>query len=79
MLKLLRQNAGLTQCAAAGALGVGQSAIAMWETGKNHPRAKRIPDIAALYGASIEEVIRASCDNDGGDRNDAVSENPGSV
>lgn len=76
MMKELRVNAGLTQRDAARALNVRQSTISMWESGANHPPARKLAGIAALYGVPIEKVLRASypCEG-GGDSNETVSEN----
>lgn len=54
----LREKAGLTQKQAAAALGVDQSAISFWETGANNPRASLLPRIAALYGCTVDELLK---------------------
>ncbi len=56
-LKKLRENARLTQSDAASALGVGQSAISMWETGESVPKTEMIPKIAEVYGCTISELF----------------------
>ena len=73
MMKLLRTNAGLTQGQAAQALGVRQSAVAMWESGVNHPSAHRYRAIAALYKVSVEAIIKACYGDEGGENCDTVS------
>lgn len=46
----MRSLAHLRQSDVAKALGVKQTTISMWETGKSLPRADMLPDIAQLYG-----------------------------
>ena len=55
--KRMREKSGMTQGEVATAVGGDQSAVCLWETGKSHPRAKRPPQIAKLFGCSIEELI----------------------
>ena len=38
-------------------LGVDQSTVCLWETGKTKPRAKLIPAIAKILGCSIDELL----------------------
>ena len=44
-----RKRAGLLQRQVAEALGVSMGAVAMWDTGRNMPRADMLPKIAKLY------------------------------
>lgn len=53
-----RQKAGLTQSQVAKALGVDQSAVCLWETGKTFPRATTLSKIAKLYGCTVDELLR---------------------
>lgn len=55
-LRELRKAVGLTQGQAAAQIGVNQSSIAMWETGRNAPRMHRFRKIAEVYRCSIEEL-----------------------
>jgi transcriptional regulator with XRE-family HTH domain len=53
-----RISAGLTQSEVASHLGLSYSTVAMWETGASHPRAIMLPRIAALYGCTVDELLR---------------------
>jgi len=55
--KALREKTGLRQQDVSEKLNVTQSTIAMWETGKNRPRADLLPKIAALYGCTVDELL----------------------
>ena len=44
-----RKSTGLSQAEAARELGVDQSAVCLWETGKT---------LATLYGCSVDELLR---------------------
>lgn len=52
-----RQNAGLTQAGVAKELGVTDSAVCQWETGKTVPRLPMLQRLAALYGCSVDELL----------------------
>lgn len=52
-----RKAADLTQTEAAKALGVDQSTVALWETGKTRPRAQLLLRIAELYHCSVEALL----------------------
>ncbi len=54
-----RKTAGFTQEEVAKNLGIDQSTVALWETGKTRPRAQLLPKIAALYRCSIDELLSA--------------------
>lgn len=55
--KKAREKSGLTQQEAATKLGVDQSAVCQWETGKSKPRATLLPKIAKLYGCTVDELL----------------------
>ena len=63
-MQALRLKAGLTQSMAAKSLGVRQSTISMWETGSVLPRADKLPQLAVLYGCTIDELLREDPDNE---------------
>ena len=46
-----------TQKEVAKALGVKESAVSKWERGLAKPRADKPPQIAKLYGCTIEELL----------------------
>lgn len=52
-----REAANLTQKEAAQKIGVGQSAISMWETGASNPRMERLERIASAYGCKIADLF----------------------
>lgn len=53
-----REKAGMTQNEVAKALGVNQSAVSFWESGRNQPRAKQMVKLAKLYGVTVDELLR---------------------
>lgn len=46
-----------TQGEVAKILGVGASSVSKWECGLAKPRADKLPQIAKLYGCTIEELL----------------------
>ena len=56
-IKKFRNKAGLSQESVAAHVGVGRSAVAMWETGKTSPRAEALPKLAALLGCTVDELL----------------------
>ena len=54
-----REALGLTQAQLADALGLGQSAIAYWETGTNVPRAAMVLPLARALSVSVEWLSTA--------------------
>lgn len=52
-----RKAASCTQIQLAETLGISQSTIAMWETGRAYPRADILPAIAAALGCSIDDLF----------------------
>ena len=56
-LTAARTNAGLSQTEAARRLGVDQSAVSYWESGKNIPRASMLVKMADLYCCSIDQLM----------------------
>lgn len=53
----MREAANLSQKEAAARIGVGQSAISMWETGASSPRVEMLGKIAAAYGCKIADLF----------------------
>ena len=56
-LARLRKAHGLTQETVAGRLGVSNQAVSKWESGVCYPDITLLPDIAALYGVSIDALF----------------------
>lgn len=52
------EKAGMTQNEGAKALGVNQSAVSFWESGRNQPRGKQMVKLAKLYGVTVDELLR---------------------
>ena len=55
--KNCRLVAGLTQKQAADKLGVDQSAVSLWDRGITRPRASMLPEIAKLYGCTVDALL----------------------
>lgn len=53
-----RKRAGLTQMEVAKQLGVTDSAVNQWETGKTTPNTKRLSELARLYNCTVDELLR---------------------
>lgn len=52
-----RKKAGLTQKELAEKLGVDQSAVSFWETGKRAPRGGRLLRLADVLNCTIDELF----------------------
>ena len=52
-----RKKAGLTQAVVAEKLGITTASVCQWETGKTTPRSNLLPQIARVYGCTIEELL----------------------
>lgn len=58
-IKNQRKKLGLTQTQLADMLGVSQSAIAMWESGKNMPRADMLQKLSRILNCSIDDLFQS--------------------
>lgn len=56
-IKKLRKSKGWTQVELADKLHTTQQVITSYETGKKKPPVDRLPDIASVFGISVDEVI----------------------
>ena len=56
-IKKARVARGMSQVELAKRIGVGQSAVSMWETGNAMPRAGKLKEIAEVLGCSVGELI----------------------
>ncbi len=56
-IKYLREALGLSQAMLAQKLNITQSTVAMWEIGENSPRADKLPQIAKVFGCTIDELF----------------------
>lgn len=52
-----RERSGITQNQIATALNIDQSTVSLWESGKTHPRAKLLPQLAKLLGCTIDDLL----------------------
>lgn len=55
-LATARIKAGITQTEAARRLGINQSTVSYWETGKKMPRASKLARLADLYGCTVDAL-----------------------
>ena len=56
--KQARINAGLSVRQVMKALNVSDAAVYQWETGVFLPSTKRLPEIAKLYGVTVDELLK---------------------
>lgn len=56
-LKEARKRAGLTAKDVALSLGVTFQNVYNWENGSYLPPAKRLPELAKLYGCTVDELL----------------------
>lgn len=52
-----RAKAGISQAKVAETLGVTDSAVCQWETGKTVPRLPLLLELAKLYGVSVNDLL----------------------
>ncbi|MBR5878587.1 MAG: helix-turn-helix transcriptional regulator [Akkermansia sp.] len=57
-----RIAAGLSVAQVMEALKVSDAAVYQWETGVTHPSIKRLPEVAKLYGCSVDELLAPDSD-----------------
>lgn len=53
-----RLAAGLSVQQVIEKLNVSDAAVYMWETGLHNPRTSRLPEVAALYGCTVDELLK---------------------
>ena len=53
-----RLAAGLTVANVMASLKVSGAAVYQWETGVTIPNGKRLPEIAKLYGCTVDDLLR---------------------
>lgn len=56
-MRALRQIAGLTQVEAAEKLSVSATTLIKWEQGKTYPSAKKLAQMAELYGCTMSDFL----------------------
>lgn len=57
ILKQLRENRGISQAALAQKLGIRQSTIGMWESGKNTPDRMNLEKLSDYFGVSVDYLL----------------------
>lgn len=55
--RIAREKCGLTQQEVATRLGIDQSTVCLWETGKTKPRSSQLPKIAEMYNCTVDELL----------------------
>lgn len=60
-----RRSKNLSQKDVASAVGVDQSAVCLWETGKTRPRASLLLKLAELYGCTVDDLLRQDDEREG--------------
>jgi transcriptional regulator with XRE-family HTH domain len=56
-LAQLRKAAGFTQVELAEAVGLSQQTVAKWEANDRPPPSKMLPNLAKLFGVTVEEIL----------------------
>lgn len=56
-IKSFRRRSGFTQAYLAGRLGISVQAVSKWETGTSLPDIMLLPEIARVFGVSIDELF----------------------
>jgi len=70
VIAYLRKKRGLSQAQLANLLGVGQSAVAMWENGENTPRPEKLIAMSKIFNCSIETLLQP-CGKEAGQNDDS--------
>ena len=60
---MLRMRCGLTQGQVAEKLSLSVQAVSKWECGRNLPDIMLLPELADLYGVTIDQLFRESVDS----------------
>lgn len=56
-IRIQREKCGITQEALAKTLGTDRSTIAKWEAPGRYPRCKLLPQLAEIFGCTIDELF----------------------
>ena len=64
-IKLRREACGMKQIDVAQHFGVAQSAVSYWESDKGDLPCKLLPELAALFDCTIDELFAAAPDGTG--------------
>lgn len=61
LISRLRKERGMTQMQLADALGISYQAVSNWERGLSMPDISKLPELAELFGTSIDELLGRRC------------------
>lgn len=61
VISRLRKEHGMTQMQLADALGISYQAVSNWERGQSMPDISKLPELAALFGTTIDELLGRRC------------------
>ena len=61
MIKLLRTEKGMNQEQLAEQLHVTRQAVSNWERGLSMPDISKLPELAELFGSTIDELLGRRC------------------
>lgn len=64
MIKEHRRKQGMTQTELAKQVGVAQTSIAQWETGRTHPRTTLLPKLAAALHCTVDALLSNADDKE---------------
>lgn len=57
-IKELRMSRNMTQSELATQIGVKRTTIAMWESGSSLPRTDKLPELARIFGCTIDDLFK---------------------
>ncbi len=75
-LALLRKKSGLTQVELAERLGVSRQAISKWEVGTAVPSIESLVSLSALYGVTVDSLLKGCPEDSGESAPQAQTPNP---
>ena len=62
--KAMRERARITQKTLASRMRIAQSTVAMWESGENAPRAKKLQELARILGCTVDDFFKDYVEED---------------
>ena len=61
-IKEFRKRSKMSQAELASNLGISQSMVAKWETGKNYPSVENLIVLSNLFNCTIDELVKGDSD-----------------